>query len=433
MIYTTKFFLIYEEKDGLDYKNFNRILWDLQNKIRTFKNRASSEYFKYLMDKEQWRKINGKYPNDDELLGQSMSSHLYDMVKAEIPEYNTGNASTVMQDIKKYFTNRKKDIFAGRISIPSYKSNQPIAFHDKSIKISDNGSGNIKLTLSIFSNEGIKLHGLKDGRFTFLVYHKCISSITILNHCLSGEYIIRASKMQYNDRKKMWEFSLAYDFSVPERDFDKDKILGIDLGVAIPIVAAISSEYKRIYIHGNEIEKFRKNTEEMRRQMNKSRVYAGEGSVGHGRDKRLQPVDRIGNRIANFRNTKNNAWSREIIDFAVKNKCGTIQMEDLSGITAGQQPFFLKSWTYYDLQQKIKYKAEAAGIDVVLINPEYTSQRCSSCGYISKGNRISQSEFVCQKCGYEENADYNAARNIATKDIEKIIKSQRENENAKVK
>ena len=84
----------------------------------------------------------------------------------------------------------------------------------------------------------------------------------------------------------------------------------------------------------------------------------------------------------------------------------------------------MKGWTYYDLQQKIRYKAMAAGIDVVMINPEYTSQRCSKCGCIHTENRKSQSEFSCVECGYSENADYNAAKNIATENIENIIQTE---------
>ena len=59
-----------------------------------------------------------------------------------------------------------------------------------------------------------------------------------------------------------------------------------------------------------------------------------------------------------------------------------------------------------------------------MINPEYTSQRCSKCGYIDSENRKTQAQFICLKCGFEENADYNASQNIALKDIEKIIKKK---------
>ena len=37
---------------------------------------------------------------------------------------------------------------------------------------------------------------------------------------------------------------------------------------------------------------------------------------------------------------------------------------------------------------------------------------CNKCGFVSKDNRQTQSKFCCQSCGFEENADINAARNI---------------------
>ncbi len=48
----------------------------------------------------------------------------------------------------------------------------------------------------------------------------------------------------------------------------------------------------------------------------------------------------------------------------------------------------------------------------MLVDPRDTSRRCSRCGYVDKRNRVSQSEFRCRACGYELNADLNAAENI---------------------
>jgi transposase len=97
-------------------------------------------------------------------------------------------------------------------------------------------------------------------------------------------------------------------------------------------------------------------------------------------------------------------------------------MEDLTGINGRKDGAFLKNWSYYDLQKKIEYKAAEHGIEVRYIKPEYTSQRCSSCGYINEENGVDQKTFKCLKCGFEANADYNAAKNIATPNIETIIK-----------
>lgn len=58
------------------------------------------------------------------------------------------------------------------------------------------------------------------------------------------------------------------------------------------------------------------------------------------------------------------------------------------------------------------YKAEEANKIVQQVNPQYTSQKCSSCGFVFSENRESQSVFDCKNCGFEINADLNASINI---------------------
>ena len=47
------------------------------------------------------------------------------------------------------------------------------------------------------------------------------------------------------------------------------------------------------------------------------------------------------------------------------------------------------------------------------VNPVFTSQRCSACGHVDAKSRESQARFVCTACGFADNADVNAAGNIA--------------------
>ena len=67
-------------------------------------------------------------------------------------------------------------------------------------------------------------------------------------------------------------------------------------------------------------------------------------------------------------------------------------------------------WTM--LREMIRYKASRAGNLLNLVDPAYTSQQCSYCGYTSKDNRRSQAVFCCVSCGHTANADHNAAINI---------------------
>ncbi len=55
----------------------------------------------------------------------------------------------------------------------------------------------------------------------------------------------------------------------------------------------------------------------------------------------------------------------------------------------------------------LKYKTT-----VVLVDPKYTSQKCSECGHTHKDNRTAQANFECVECGHAENADFNSAKNI---------------------
>lgn len=43
----------------------------------------------------------------------------------------------------------------------------------------------------------------------------------------------------------------------------------------------------------------------------------------------------------------------------------------------------------------------------------YTSQRCHQCRHTEQQDRDSQAGFCCRRCGHRDNADTNAARNIA--------------------
>jgi putative transposase len=57
------------------------------------------------------------------------------------------------------------------------------------------------------------------------------------------------------------------------------------------------------------------------------------------------------------------------------------------------------------------YKAENAGIEVILVNPAYTSQMCYECKFVDSGNRNGEA-FKCLACGHRDHADTNAAKNI---------------------
>jgi len=80
-----------------------------------------------------------------------------------------------------------------------------------------------------------------------------------------------------------------------------------------------------------------------------------------------------------------------------------------------------KGW--YQFEMFVNYKAERAGKVMFKVPAAYTSQACPACGHTHPSNRKSQSQFVCESCGYSDNADRNAALNIKKQAIRLITHS----------
>ena len=72
------------------------------------------------------------------------------------------------------------------------------------------------------------------------------------------------------------------------------------------------------------------------------------------------------------------------------------------------------------LVEYVSYKAPERGVAVEQVEPAHTSQRCSHTdrGFTHEDNRDGE-QFLCLKCGYEINADYNGAKNVGLRCMRK--------------
>lgn len=410
-----------DERNELKFKQFNEVMFHLQREMVQGANKTIQILWEDMNWSNEIKTKTGSYPTKEEVVehyGCPVKTYIYRMIPQEYN--NTGNISILQQNVNKRFVNNKKEVMQGKRSIDSYKSTLPVTVCGKNIKIEKCGNKYI-LYVSLISNRYRKQLGIKRGSIAFeMMFGKNWFSKQILDSILSSEFSHTASSIVYKNGK--WFLNLGY--SAPEKDsikFIERRTMGIDLGIVKPVVMAFNDNPVHFEIDSNEISEFRKQMIARRASLGRQTKYCAESKIGHGTHKRIEGIEKLKQTESNFRDRINHQYSRYIVDMAVKYKCKTIQMEDLSGIS--KDSTFLKSWPYYDLQTKIEYKAKENGIDVIKINPKFTSQRCSKCGYISEDNRPEQSVFLCKKCGFGLNADWNAALNIATPGIEEIIKN----------
>ncbi len=222
---------------------------------------------------------------------------------------------------------------------------------------------------------------------------------------IAGDKQFQLLKFQRGQSNLVKIGSKWYLYAVCEIDdsdeIDPDSALEIDLGIV-----EIASDSDGEKFSGSKMNSIRKRRRRQRKRLQKKGTRSA---------KRV--LRRLFKRERNFAKNTNHVISKRIVEKA-KRTNRAIAIENLKGIRSRirvrkSQRATLHSWSFYDLIEKIKYKAKLAGVPVIEVNPRNTSKTCSKCGHCSKSNRKSQSNFLCVQCGFSENADVNAARNIS--------------------
>jgi IS605 OrfB family transposase len=137
----------------------------------------------------------------------------------------------------------------------------------------------------------------------------------------------------------------------------------------------------------------------------------------------------IGQRENRWMQDVNHCVSKALVE---QNPKGTLHViEDLSNIRSATEKvrvndrYVMVSWSYFDLEQKLIYKAQRSGQKVIKVDAHYTSQTCPKCGHIEKNNRDKKNHiFCCCNCGYKSNDDRIGAMNLYQKGIEYLVESQ---------
>ncbi|GGA01041.1 transposase [Okeania sp. KiyG1] len=195
---------------------------------------------------------------------------------------------------------------------------------------------------------------------------------------------------------------------------DTDKVIGIDLGRTDIATTSESDSWS-----GKKITNKRNHYSQMRAVLQQKASKGTRSS--RRRCRKLQ--QRLSGKERRFQKHINHEITTYLVKKAATNKT-SIAIEDLTNIRTrtNQQRRTKKerrlsnNWAFYQFRMFLTYKCLLNGVRLILVNPAYTSQTCHKCLHIhpTKGKSYRNGKnYHCNHCGWEGDADYNGAKNIA--------------------
>ena len=229
-------------------------------------------------------------------------------------------------------------------------------------------------------------------------------------------YKFGTAKLVNKHGKYFLHIPVTYD--VEESNIsDICNVVGIDRGINF-VVATYDSEHKSGFVTGKSIKQKRAHYSKLRKEL----------QMRHTPSARRR-IKAIGQRENRWMQDVNHCVSKAL---ALNNPKHTLfVLEDLSGVRNATERVRTKdryvsvSWSFYDLEQKLIYKAKQNQSTVIKVDPRYTSQCCPVCGHIEKSNRNKKIHlFTCKNCGYKSNDDRIGAMNLYRMGINYLEDSQ---------
>ena len=207
--------------------------------------------------------------------------------------------------------------------------------------------------------------------------------------------------------KRRWYLHIPVTKAV--EDFQKEcvrQVVGIDRGLRF-LAVSYDEQGKTKFVSGKKIATKRHKFQEVRKQLQ-----------AKGTKSAKRKLKAISGRENRWISDVNHQISKTLVQKYGKDTL--FVLEDLAGVSfeesnlsrTAKQNYDLRSWSFYQLEQFLTYKAHENRSEVLKVSAKYTSQRCPKCGIIRKANRDHHKHLYSCQCGYKSNDDRIGAMNI---------------------
>lgn len=283
---------------------------------------------------------------------------LSSFLKGDVPSDIFSNLNA---QLAQTFSSESKEYFSGKRSLRSYRRGMPMPISAKSVK-------NIEPTEDK-KNYYFTLYGLKFKTY----FGKDLSgNKKIWDSAQAGHYKFCNSSIQLDGNKI---FLLAV-FQFDATELKADGTMYAELSIWNPIVAkwAGKQEFKI-----GDRDEFLYQRLAIQAALRRAQIAAKYTTGGRGRKKKLHNIDHFKGKEKRYIQNKLHQYSSKLVELCVKNKCGKLILKHTpnpimpEGLSRQEQynwrkenEFLLRNWSYYGLNEKLKYKCDKVGVKLVV-------------------------------------------------------------------
>ncbi len=258
-----------------------------------------------------------------------------------------------------------------------------------------------------------------DQRSSTIFDNKSIITLASINGRIRLKYEIPDYFKKYNGwerkgielvyRNKLFYIYFIVEKKIKHNEIHSGEIIGVDRGIK-----NIAVDSNNNFYNGKHIREVKRRYFRLRHSLQKKGTRSAK-----------RKLQRIRERERRFQKDVNHCTSNKLVGISQNNS--TIVFENLKGIRKNlkgrkRMNREFHSWSFFQLEEFVKYKALEKGIIIKEVDPRHTSQKFSKCKYVHRKNR-KNSLFKCLFCGFTTDADRNAAINIREDYIDQTIES----------
>lgn len=211
-----------------------------------------------------------------------------------------------------------------------------------------------------------------------------------------------------------WYVSVGVEHSDDSVRVPTNQGIGIDVGLKELAVCSDNHTYKNIN-KTDRVRKLEKQKRRKQRQISRKYILNKQGE-NYVKTKNIEKSElallKLNHKLTNIRND----YIHKVTTDIVKREPSFIVIEDLkvSGMLKNKHlSKAVQEQSFYKFREILTYKAERAGIKLILADRFYPSSKmCSCCGTIKSDLKLSDRFFKCSSCGLEIDRDLNASLNL---------------------